>query len=223
MISMLRVLALGLLGLTTCGISMAQQPKYLPCPYQDRDCREDLGHENSVYGHPVTTNGGCTRWCTNDPLLMSPTTIEACEDQPFQVNFRIAGGKMEVMGNVVTTGGGNIDWDDGKTEPLFATGPLNQDVTHQYHTARTYFPSARFSTDFKYDGSGSCSYRCATQQADVAIIYLKSGPNCTGGKFKPTPASEKHKTAVIAQISTKIAAPPKTAAARALIRPSKKQ
>jgi hypothetical protein len=221
--SIFRVLGLGLLMLTTSGISIAQQPKYLPCPYQQRDCREDLGHENSRLGHVVKTNGGCTGWCTNDPLLMSPTIIEACEDQSFQVNFRIAGNKMDIMGNAVTTSGGQIDWDDGSTEPLFTGGALNQDVTHKYHTARTYFPSARYSTDFKYDGSGSCSYRCATQQADVAIVYLKTGPNCTGGIFKATATSEKHKAAVTAQFATKMAAPPKTAAARALVRPSKAQ
>lgn len=168
-------------------------PKYATCPTPGHTCDEDLGHD--VY--KSNTKNGCTKWCSDLPLKITPDPIEACQNQTVQgINVRIDGA-MDTKGNRVDNGGGAVNWGDGTPEePLSVkpgSVPFNQDFMHAYKAAGTYYPSATAAQQFAYTGDGSCGYRCRSQQSDIAIVYLSNSPECATGVFKKTPASEKQK------------------------------
>ena len=177
---------------------LAQQgnpPKYPPCPTTTKTCNEDLGHDE----HNSNTNDGCIKWCSNTPLKFTPDPIQACAGQSVRgINVRVDG-PMDIKGNAVQNGGGMVNWGDGTPEnsiPAIAgTVPFNQNFTHTFTAAGTYYPSATVAQQFAYTGAGSCGYRCRSQQAVLAIVYLAHSPECSSGAFKPTPASKKRLSA----------------------------
>ena len=116
-------------------------------------------------------------------MRFTPDSLEACEGQTVTVNVRIDGNSLDNHGDHVNWIGGEIDWGDGQTTPLQDVHP--HDYTHSYTQGRDYFPSADYAAEYKYDGSGSCSYHCEQQQSAKATIHLKTAPECKGGGFAP--------------------------------------
>lgn len=170
-------------------------PKYATCPTPNHTCDEDLGHDVNN----DNTKNGCTKWCSDLPLKLTPDPIQACQGIAVNgINARVDGA-MDTKGNAVSNGGGYINWGDGKPEQGIgmASGsiPFNQNFTHTYDAAGTYYPSATVAVQFAYTGAGSCGYRCRSQQADIAIVYLPDSPECATGAFKATSNSEKKKAA----------------------------
>jgi len=178
-------------------LSLAQSsPKYPTCPTASHNCNEDLGHD--VFN--PNTRYGCTKWCTGGPLHMSPDPIESCEGEEIQqINVWLEGRSLETQGNRIDNQGALVNWDESPSdEPIFTQAPpYQQKLKHTYNTAKTYYPSATFAQQFAYTGNGSCGYRCRVQVADIAIVYLKSSPECATGKFKRTGNSEERKDAEI--------------------------
>lgn len=184
------------LGLALLLISIAQQPSspnatplYLPCPRSGVTCNEDLGHD--IYSN--NTKNGCTKWCTEGPMNISPDPVEGCQGLPVTINVRVVGGRMDTVGNAIVNYGGFFDWGDGQQTAIFSRPGLNEDLTHTYGQALEYYPSATYAQQFAYTGDGSCGYRCRQQQATVAIIYLPNSPECATGTFKPTENSKTRK------------------------------
>jgi hypothetical protein len=167
------LLCAAILALSWDCASAQERPKYTPCPSRQlQSCHQDI-------------SGGCTGWCSNGPMTIAPSFIEACEDQPVTINVRIQGGKMDLKDNKQEAVGGEIDWFDGMTTGLFPPGPLNQNFTHTYHQANKYYLSATFGDQRTYSSAGrSCSYRCRLQQAAVVVIHLKTSPQCKTGLFQ---------------------------------------
>jgi hypothetical protein len=184
----------------------AEGPKYPPC--RAKACDQDLSHDP---GHPTTKNG-CTGWCADAPLRVTPTPIEACEGEYIaHVRVRLENGTLDKAGNNITAHEGQMDWDDGTTPtPIFVPGAgFDQNITHTYVAARTYYPSAYYREQYAYSGDGSCSYSCRVQQASVAIVYSKTSPECASGKFQPTAESRKHKMEEMSKFHALVKEPPK--------------
>jgi hypothetical protein len=103
-------------------------------------------------------------------MKISPDPVESREGEPVTIHVSIDG-RMDLAGNATTpNGGAEIDWGDGKSDPI----PMNlaqQGYTHVYLTAGQYYPSARIFQDYKYDGNGSCSYRCDLRRAAVVTVF----------------------------------------------------
>jgi hypothetical protein len=194
----LRTLLLSLVLLATA-FSFAEGPKYHACPKDKPHCYDlDLSRSPDK---PVTRNG-CVRWCMNNVLHISPMPIQGCAKQPVKVNLRIEHSKMDI-GNYVARRSGEVDWDDGTTAILFRNGyPFNDDLQHTYSAAGTYYLSAHYGEQYKYDGGsdGSCSYECHVQQASVAIVYGGTSPECTGGSFHATKDSEAKAQEAVAEL-----------------------
>jgi hypothetical protein len=191
-----------LFGTVSSVILFAQQstpPKYPACP----TCDQNLGNDT----HNDNTNNGCIKWCSDLPLKITPDPIQACAGQLIQgINVRVDGA-MDSMGNAIdptTAVGqvpGSVNWGDGTPENGIRVQPggipFNQNFTHRYQAAGTYYPSATVAQQFAYTGNGSCGYRCRSQQSDIAIVYLANSPECATGVFKATSSSEKRKRAEI--------------------------
>ncbi|MGH9452978.1 MAG: hypothetical protein ACRD2O_03305 [Terriglobia bacterium] len=191
------------LGAASAVIVFAQQntpPKYPTCPTPGHTCDENLGQDT----HNPNTQYGCIKWCSDLPLKITPDPIQACAGQAIQgINVRVDGA-MDTMGNAIdptTQPGqvpGHVNWGDGTPEQgiVVQPGPIpfNQNFSHKYAAAGTYYPSATVAQQFAYTGDGSCGYRCRSQQADIAIVYLANSPECATGVFKATSASKKRKT-----------------------------
>lgn len=158
-------------------------PQYSPCPSNNPKCyARDLGHDSNH----ATTRAGCTNWCSDGPLRITPDVAEACEGEPVTINIRIDG-RMETKGNG-DWAVGSVDWDDGNDTPIGAYDfKLNQNFTHTYVQARDYLPSAMYQAEFKYHGDGSCSYHCELRQAARAVIHLKTSPECKSGRLQLLP------------------------------------
>jgi len=192
--------ALGVIGVA---VALAQQnppPKYPTCPTPGHTCDQNLGNDT----HNPNTQYGCIKWCSDLPLKITPDPIQACVGQQIQgINVRIDGA-MDTMGNAIDPNNGrpgdvtgSVNWGDGSPENGITVQrgpiPFNQNFTHTYQAAGTYYPSATVAQQFSYTGNGSCGYRCRSQQSDIAIVYLANSPECATGVFKPTSASEKRK------------------------------
>ncbi len=186
---------IGVVVLMTAVLASAQQapgpgPKYPPCHL--KACDQDLGHDA---GHAATKNG-CTKFCVDGTLRISPSPIEACEnDYISQFHIVLENGTLDAGGNDIAGHDGWMDWDDGTSaSPIFATGAgFDQKLAHTYTVARTYYPSAYYAEKYKYTGDGTCSYGCRVQQSSVVIVYAKGSAECSTGKFKPTAASRQHR------------------------------
>jgi hypothetical protein len=207
--------ALGVIGVA---VALAQQntpPRYPTCPTPGHTCDitwgKDVNSDNTKYG--------CTKWCSDLPLKMTPDPIQACVGQPIQgINVRVDG-DMDTMGNALENFslpgnvGGEVDWGDGtpKIGIIINTGPIpfNQNFTHAYQAAGTYYPSATVAQQFRYTGNGSCGYTCRSQQSDIAIVYLANSPECATGVFKATSASEKRKATEIEKFKAMLAFSPR--------------
>lgn len=216
-LSLVRAMKRGILGLLLVGIASAlvvsgqQQatpPLYPTCPTSTHTCNIDWGHDTQA----TNTQSGCTGWCSELPLKITPDPIEACVGQPLQgINVRVDG-PMDTKGNALESFslpgnvGGHLDWGDGTPQSniTIASGSIsfNQTFTHTYLAASTYYPSATVAQQFKYTGDGSCGYTCRVQSTDIAIVYLPDSPECATGLFKSTAASEKRK---VAEITKRIA------------------
>lgn len=204
----IRILAT-LFGTVSSVILFAQQstpPKYPACPTPGHTCDEDLGHQKDN----DNTKNGCIKWCSDLPLKITPDPIQACAGQLIGgINVRVDGA-MDRMGNKIdpTTAVGQvsgfINWGDGTPEDGISVQPgsipFNQNFTHTYQAGGTYYPSATVAQQFAYTGDGSCGYRCRSQQADIAIVYLANSPECATGAFKSTPSPEKRKRAEIKKL-----------------------
>lgn len=179
--------------------SFAEGPKYHACPTDKPHCYDlDLSHSPDK---PATRNG-CVRWCMNNALHISPMPIQGCAKQPVKVDLQVEHSKMDI-GNYVARRGGEVDWDDGTTAILFRNGyPFSDDLQHTYSAAGTYYLSAHYGEQYKYDGGsdGSCSYECHVQQAGVAIVYGETSPECTGGSFHATKDSEAKAQEAVAEL-----------------------
>lgn len=192
------IASLTVLGSTQQSPPPNAAPLYYPCPRDPGvNCNEDLGHDKNN----TNTNGGCTGWCTQGPMRISPDPIEGCQGQSVTINVRIIGGRMDIMGNAIDNSGGSIDWGDGQKTPIFSSDGLVQDATHTYIQANTYYPSATYAQQFRYTGNGSCGYRCRLQQATIALIYLPGSPECATGTFKATSKSQARKKAAINKLN----------------------
>jgi hypothetical protein len=191
-------------------IAYAQQntpPKYPTCPTPGHTCDQNLGQDT----HNANTQYGCIKWCSDLPLKITPDPIQACVGQTIQINVRVDGA-MDTQGNAIDKNNGrpgdvtgSVNWGDGTPESGVTVQPgpvpFNQNVTHLYQTAGTYYPSGTVAQQFSYTGDGSCGYRCRSQQSDVAIVYLANSPECATGVFKPSAASERRKAAEIKKLS----------------------
>jgi hypothetical protein len=167
-------------------------PKYPPCP-SNGSCNQSLGNDT----HNPNTANGCTGWCSNTPLKFTPDPIWACAGQAVSgINVRVDGA-MDTKGNAVANGGGAVNWGDGTSEDSISMNagpiPFNQNFTHTFSAAGTYYPSATVAQQFAYTGNGSCGYRCRSQQAVMAIVYLADSPECATGVFQATSNSEKRR------------------------------
>jgi hypothetical protein len=199
-------------------IVLAQQntpPKYPTCPTPGHTCDVNWGWDHNN----TNTQDGCIKWCSNLPLKMTPDPIQACVGQQIQgINVRVDGA-MDTMGNALESFslpgnvGGEVDWGDGTPEIgiIINTGPIpfNQNFTHAYQAAGTYYPSATVAQQFRYTGNGSCGYTCRSQQSDIAIVYLANSPECATGVFKATSASEKRKATEIEKFKAMLAFSPR--------------
>lgn len=116
--------------------------------------------------------GACQNvWCGDGALRISPDPAEVHEDETLQVQLSIAG-RFETGGNAMTpNGGAEIDWGDGTRDNFSLSQALTQPHMHKYAKANHYYLSARVVQDYKYDGNGSCSYRCDVRRASVVIVY----------------------------------------------------
>lgn len=185
-------------GAASAVIVLAQQntpPKYPTCPTPTHTCNVNWG---SDVNNP-NTSSGCTKWCSELPLKITPDPIQACAGQAIQgINVRVDGA-MDTMGNALENFsmpgnvGGNVNWGDGKPEDNIVINsgavPFNRNFTHTYDAAGTYYPSATVAQQFKYTGNGSCGYTCRSQQSDIAIVYLANSPKCATGVFEARSAS----------------------------------
>jgi hypothetical protein len=166
---MLRKVKLVTLSLLMLGILAGQAgPKYKAGAYH-----------LSIGGDKV-----CVGRCSNGPMIISPDPIEACEGETASVNVRIQGGRMSTFGDRQENAGGEIDWGDGNTDAL--NGCCSWNLKHSYIQAKTYYASARFGEQHNNADNprGGCSYRCQLQQSATVSIFLKSGPQCRGGRLQ---------------------------------------
>src|SRR5580658_1934579 len=179
-----------LFGLGPATLLAQTPPKFPPCPTQTKTCNEDLGHDVNN----DNTKDGCTKWCTGTPLKFTPDPVQACQNEPLVFNIRVDDA-MDSKGNAIQNGGGIVDWGDGSPEQqipmLNGNIPFNQNLTHPFPSAGTYYPSATVAQQFAYTGAGSCGYRCRSQQTIMAIVYLATSPECATGRFVATPNSKK--------------------------------
>jgi len=116
--------------------------------------------------------GHCEKvWCSGI-LRITPDPVEAYVGQDVTVAVFVEG-RMDLAGNATTpNGSAELDWGDGERQALdrFALRPSNV-YHHVYKKAGQFFPSARTTQDFKYDGHGSCSYRCDLRRAAIITVY----------------------------------------------------
>ncbi len=137
-----------------------KSPKWRPGIYPG--C---LGGTDDAPGH-----GHCeTVWCSG-VLRITPDPVAVYQGQ--EVKLRVfVDGRLDLAGNATTpNGGGELDWGDGTSQPI-PINPAGAEYAHVYKTADQHYPSARVTQDFKYQGNGSCSYRCDLRRAAVVIVY----------------------------------------------------
>ena len=173
--------------LTTAVLASAQQapgpgPKYPPCHL--KACDQDLGHDA---GHAATKNG-CTKFCVDGTLRISPSPIEACEnDYISQFHIVLENGTLDAGGNDITGHEGWMDWDDGTSaSPIFATGAgFDRKLCAHLYRGANVLSIGILRGEVQISGDGTCSYGCRVQQSSVVIVYAKGSAECSTGKFKP--------------------------------------
>jgi hypothetical protein len=139
----------------------------------------------------------CTGYCAGKKMEIGPNPILAVINVPTSVNFHATnnGG-----GNAVIQGGGAVFWGDNAVDPAPFNGTYT--YTHTWRTAGTFTIRATAQADFKYDGNGSCSYRCCVEgTATVRVVFAPQEEKLWSGQVStPDPQKGQKATAVCKEI-----------------------
>jgi hypothetical protein len=108
----------------------------------------------------------CCSRCNTPSYDIGPSVGQAKVGEPFKAHFRI---RHLGVGDYVIYGFGKVDWGDNSQQDLL---PVGQDIelAHTYDTAKKFTVHVMGGAQFKYQGNGSCSYECCTDNSiDVGV------------------------------------------------------
>jgi hypothetical protein len=123
-------------------------------------------------GSAATNLGGmdCTGRC-DLCMTITPNNIELHRGDT--VSFRFTS-RLATHGDMVIQGGGAVDWGEGDAPEPISAGTVT--VSHAFNKCPgtcVYTVWGSMAQDYKYDGAGSCSYKClARQSATVRVIPI---------------------------------------------------
>jgi hypothetical protein len=133
--------------------SCSEWATFPPSAASDAKCKE-LG------GKP------CCARCNGPSYDVGPQGGLGTVGQPFKVHLRI---RHLGVGDYIIYSFGKIDWGDNSQQDVI---PLGQDVelVHKYDTADKFTIHVMGGAQFKYQGDGSCSYECCTDNTIPVTI-----------------------------------------------------
>jgi hypothetical protein len=103
----------------------------------------------------------CCGRCNNPSYDIGPDAGTVGINKPFVVHLRI---RHLGAGDYVIYNFGKIDWGDNSQQDVFPIGQ-DQQLTHTYNSANHFTIHVMGGSQYKYQGDGSCSYECCTDNS----------------------------------------------------------